>query len=153
VAGDYRPLRTQSVDETHDVADVIEDRIRLDCLRTIASPIATQVGCHSTEPRIRQRLELMPPGIPALGKAVAEDDQRAFTLLGHVQADAVGLDHPVRHLGHRRAHQRCRPTTSVAWLLGRSLERLHQNGADGDRADRRKYAAARKCRALHYVAL
>ena len=84
VAGDYRPLRTQSVNETHDVADIIENRILLYLRRTIASPIATQVGSHRTEPGIRQRLKLMPPGIPALGKAVAQDDKRAFSLLGHV---------------------------------------------------------------------
>src|SRR5580700_9890181 len=85
VAGDHRLLSTQSIDETHDVADVMENRILLHFLRTVASPIAAQVGGHRTEPRFRQRRELMPPGIPALGKAMAEDDERTFTLLGHVQ--------------------------------------------------------------------
>jgi hypothetical protein len=108
VAGDHRLLSAQSTDETHDVADVMENRILLHFLRTVASPIAAQVECHSTEPRLRQRRELMPPGIPALGKAVAEDDERTFTLLGHVQADAVRLNHAMRHLGHRRIHPRCR---------------------------------------------
>src|SRR6202022_3862051 len=73
VAGDHRLLGTQSVDETHDVADVMENRILLHLLRTVASPIAAQVWCCRTEPSLRQRPELMPPGIPAFGKAVAED--------------------------------------------------------------------------------
>src|SRR5262249_46588034 len=100
VAGDHPLPGTQSVDETHDVADVIEYRILLHLLRTVAAPIAAQVGGHRTESSLRQCRELMPPGIPAFRKAVAEDDERALTLLGHVQADAVCLDHPMRHLGH-----------------------------------------------------
>src|SRR6202011_4591646 len=87
MAGDHRLLGTESIDETHDVADVIENRILLHLLRTVAPPIAAQVGGHRPESSLRQRAELMPPGIPAFGKAVAEDDERAFTLLGHMQAD------------------------------------------------------------------
>jgi hypothetical protein len=107
MAGDHRPLGAQSIDETHDVADIMENRILLQFLRTIASSIAAQVGGYCTESSLRQRPQLMPPRIPALGKAVAEDDERAFTQLGHVQADAVCLDHPVRHLGQRGIHPRC----------------------------------------------
>jgi hypothetical protein len=54
------------------------------------------------ETGLRQRPKLMPPGVPAFGKAVAEDDERAFALLGHMQTDTVGLDHAMRHVGHRR---------------------------------------------------
>ena len=49
VAGDHRLLGTQSVDQTHDVADVMKDRIFLRLLRTVASAIATQVRGHRTE--------------------------------------------------------------------------------------------------------
>ena len=76
VAGDHRLLGAQSVDEAHDVAEVMEQRVLLDLLRTVASPVAAQVGRHRMETRVRQRPELMPPGIPALGKAVAENDER-----------------------------------------------------------------------------
>jgi hypothetical protein len=84
VVGDHCLLRTQSVDETHDVVDVVENRILLHLLRTVAPPIAAQVRRHHTEPSLRQCRELMPPGIPALRKAMAEDNERAFTLLGRV---------------------------------------------------------------------
>ena len=40
VACDHCLLGTQSVDETHNVADVIENRIVLHILRTVALPIA-----------------------------------------------------------------------------------------------------------------
>src|SRR5258705_7725116 len=103
-----RLLSTQSIDETHDVADVIENRVFLHVLRTVASPITTQVGRHRTEAGLRECPQLMPPGIPALGKAVAEDDERALTLLAHVQAEAVRSDHPSRPSGLAEIHPGCR---------------------------------------------
>ena len=151
VAGDHRLPGTQSVDETDDVADVMENRIFLHLLRTVAAPIAAQVGGHRAEPGLRQRPELMPPGIPALGKAVAEDDERTFTLLGHVQADAVRLDHPMRHLGHRRIHPGCRLWASPARLGSSGLERPRESGADGERAARPRACRVGKtsCLAWH----
>ena len=59
VARDHCLFGTERIDETHDVADVVEDRILLHLVGTIALPIAAQVGGHSTEPGLRQRLELM----------------------------------------------------------------------------------------------
>ena len=46
-------------------------------------------------------------GLTEAGTLFLARAKRAFTLLGNVQADAVRLDHPVRHLGHRRIHPRC----------------------------------------------
>jgi hypothetical protein len=152
MAGDYSLLGTQSVDETHDVADVMENRILLHLLRTVASPIAAQIWCHRTESSLRQRRELMPPGIPALGKAVAEDDERSFTLLGHMQADAVRLDHAMRHLGHRGIHPRCRLWASPAGLGGSGLKRLRESRADGEHAPRPEHVASGKRRVLHRAA-
>src|SRR5229473_116778 len=142
VAGDHRLLGTQSVDETHDVADVMENRILLHLLRTVASPIAAQVWCHRTESSFRQRRELMPPGIPAFGKAVAEDDERAFTLLSHVQADAVRLDRAMRHLWHRRIHPGCRLRASPAGFGGSGLRQLRESSTDGERAHRPEHVAS-----------
>src|SRR5207302_9947672 len=84
VTGAHRLLSAQGADETHNIADVMDNRILLHLFGTVASPIAAQVGGHRAEPSLRQRPKLMSPGIPALGKAVAEDDERAFTLFGHV---------------------------------------------------------------------
>jgi hypothetical protein len=152
MAGDHRLLSTERIDEAHDVADVIENRIFLHALRTVASPIATQVGSHRTESSLCQRRELMAPGIPAFGKAVAEDDERAFTLLGHMQADAVRLDHPMRHLGHRGIHPRCRFWGSPAGLGGSGLKRLRESRADGERAPHPEHVASGKRCVSHCAA-
>src|SRR5262249_4424789 len=146
VASDYRLFGTESVDQTHYVADVMEQGVFLHLLRTVASPIAAQVGCHRTEPSLRQGPELMPPGIPALGNAMAEEYERAFTLLGDVQADAVRLDHPMRHVGHRRIHPRCRLWASPAGLGGSGLKRLRESRADSERAPRSEHVASGKRR-------
>jgi hypothetical protein len=37
----------------------------------------------------------MPPGVPALWKAMAENDQRPLALLGEVHFNAVGVDESV----------------------------------------------------------
>ena len=94
----------------------------------------------------------MPPGIPALRKAVAEDDERAFTLLGHMQADAVRLDHPMRHLGHRRIHPRCRLGARPAGFGRSGLERLRESRAEGERASRPEHVASGKPCVSHCVA-
>src|SRR5215467_2617453 len=130
MAGDYRLFDTISVEQTHDVADVMEHGVFLDFLGTVASARATQVGRHCAEPCLRECPELMPPGIPALGKAVAEDDEGARALFGHVYSDAVRFDHAMRHLGHRRIHPRWRIRARCAWLGRGGLERLGQGGAD-----------------------
>ena len=44
----------------------------------------------------RQSRELVAPRVPALWKAVAQDDERPFPLLGNVEVDAVRLDHAMR---------------------------------------------------------
>ena len=73
---------------------------------------------------------------------MAEDDERAFTLLGHVQAEAVRLDHAMRHLGHRRIHPRCRLGASPAGFGGSGLERLRESRADSERAHRPEHVAS-----------
>jgi Superinfection immunity protein len=88
VAGDHRLLNSQSVEQTHDIANVMEYGVLLHLLRSVASAIAMEVGRHRAEPALRERPKLMPPRIPALGKAVAEDDRAA--------TDMSGLQ-PLRH--------------------------------------------------------
>ena len=152
MTGDHRLLSAQGADETHNIADVMDNRVLLHLLGTVAPPITAQVGSHRAEPSLRQRPELMTPGIPALGKAMAEDDERAFTLFGHVQADAVRLDHAMRHLGHRRIHPGCGLWTSPVGLGGSAVERLRESGTDGERARSREHVASGKCRVSHCVA-
>src|ERR1700733_11630095 len=94
----------------------------------------------------------MAPGIPALGKAVAEDDERAFALLGHMQANAVRLDHPMRDLRHRQVPPGCRLWACPAGFGRSSLERRREGRTDGKCADRREHVASGKRRVLHGVA-
>jgi hypothetical protein len=52
------------------------------------------------EPSLGQRHELMPPRIPKLRKAVAQQDERTLAGFGDVHRDAVRLQGAVRYLGH-----------------------------------------------------
>jgi hypothetical protein len=60
------------------------------------------------EAGLGQRWELMAPGIPALRKTVAEDDERAYAQLSDVYANAIGLDHTVLHLAHHNLRDNLR---------------------------------------------
>jgi hypothetical protein len=50
----------------------------------------------------RQYRYLISPGIPTLGKAVTEQDQRATALLGDVYLKPIGIDNPVADRGRSR---------------------------------------------------
>ena len=77
------------------------ERVLVDRLGAVRPAIAAHVGRHGVEPSFGQRHELMPPRIPKLRKAVAQQDERTLALLGQVHADAVGLDRAVPQPGHR----------------------------------------------------
>jgi hypothetical protein len=53
--------------------------------------ISRTVG-RSKRPRRRERAQLMPPGIPAFGKVVAQHDRRPGPILRYKHADAIGFD-------------------------------------------------------------
>jgi hypothetical protein len=57
---------------------------------------------------IGERWYLMPPRIPALWEAMAEDDQGPLALLGKVHLNAVGVDESVFYCGHRVSLEACR---------------------------------------------
>src|ERR1700761_5461235 len=61
VAGNHRLLLAERVEETHDVTDVMEDRVLLHLLGTVASPVAAQIESYRTETGIRERGQLVPP--------------------------------------------------------------------------------------------
>ena len=101
--GDDRLFFTERVEEADDIAGQMKQRVLVDRLRPVGLAIAAHIGRHRVEPGRRQRGQLMPPGVPALGKTVAHDDERAFTLLGDVHANAVRLDIPMSDLA--RCHR------------------------------------------------
>ena len=69
-------LGAQGVEQTHHVADQMEERVLVDRLRPIGPAVAAHVGRHGAESGLGERAELMAPGIPGFGKTVAEQDQR-----------------------------------------------------------------------------
>jgi hypothetical protein len=68
-------------------------------LRRVGPAEGAQVGGDRTEPGRGQRRQLVPPRVPGLGEALAQDHQRPRALLGDVNADAVRLDDAVRRPG------------------------------------------------------
>ena len=98
VARDHRRRLAEGVEEADDIADQMEQRVVLDRLRHRGLTVAALVGRDGVIAGLRQRDQLMAPRIPGLGEAVAEDDQRPLARLGHVHAQAVGLDESVGDL-------------------------------------------------------
>jgi hypothetical protein len=100
MADDHGGLSAERVEQAHHVADQVEDGVLVDRLRPIALAVAAHVGRDRMEARGGKRAELMAPGIPGFGKAVAQENQRSLALFGDVEANAVGLDHALRYLIH-----------------------------------------------------
>src|SRR5208337_5119949 len=102
MADDRGPLLPERVDDADHVADEVQERIFLDLFRPIRLAIAAHVRRDRMVAGFRERLQLPSPGIPGFGKAVAEDDERAFARLGEMDADSIRLDRPMCDLGHLR---------------------------------------------------
>jgi hypothetical protein len=131
----------------------MQDRVFLEFLRAIAAPIAAQVGRYGAEAGLRQSAELMAPGIPAFGEAVAKDDERTFALFGHVQADSVRVDHAMRDIRRRRLRPKRRLLPASAEFSGSRFERFRKSRADGKRASRAEDVASGQCRVSHVSSL
>ena len=110
MADDRGPLLPERVDDADHVADEMKERVFLDLLRPIRLAIAAHVRRDRMVAGFRKRLQLPSPGIPGFGKAVAEDDERAFARLGEMDADFVCLDRPMCDFGHLRASSGRLPT-------------------------------------------
>jgi hypothetical protein len=83
------------MDESNHITGQLENVVCLDGLRPIGLAVATLIRSHHAESRISERWYLMPPRIPALWEAMAEEDQRPLALLGEVHLNAVGVDESV----------------------------------------------------------
>ncbi len=94
---------SSDVEETDDVSDEVELRVRLDRFGGVGLAVPSLVGRDDVVAGIGQRAELVAPRVPALGESVAQHDERAVgrARLGDVHADAVGVDEAVGDVGHR----------------------------------------------------
>src|SRR5258707_10629167 len=96
VAGDHRLSGAERIKESHHVTDEMQQGVLVDRLRSVGPTVTAHVGSDGVESGCRQRRELVAPRIPALRKAVAQDDERPFPLLSKVEVDAVRLDNAMR---------------------------------------------------------
>jgi hypothetical protein len=98
VPDDHGPLRADGVEHAQRVAHEVQDRVPLDGLRRVAAAVPPLVRGNGVEARRRERDELVPPRVPALGEPVEQQHGRPGAGLGEVQADPFDLDVPVGDL-------------------------------------------------------
>jgi hypothetical protein len=105
VADDDGPIRAQRRDQPGNVGGQVLDRVGIDGVRLVAAAITAHVRRGHPVARLRQCRNLMAPRIPALGKAVDQDDQRSVSRQRHAQPDAAGVDDlQIRFHAIRRAY-------------------------------------------------
>ena len=102
VADDRGALDAERVEQPDQVADQVELGVLPDLGGHVGLPVAALVGRDRVEAGLPQGDELVAPRVPALGKAVAQDDRTAVvgSRLGDVHGDAVGRDAPVPDVVH-----------------------------------------------------
>lgn len=92
----------KGVEKAHHVADQMKKRVLVDRFGPIALAVAPHVGGDCAKARRRKRAQLMAPGIPGFGKAVAQKHRGPIPVLRDVEADAVGLNHSLCRFAHDR---------------------------------------------------
>jgi hypothetical protein len=85
VADDDRLALAERADHSDDVADHVDEGVGVGGLRCGGAAVAAHIHGHRPESGCGDDGELIAPGVPGLGEAVAEDDQRPF-------ADGYGVD-------------------------------------------------------------
>src|SRR5207237_10928931 len=100
LADDERGFGLKRVEQADEVADQVEDRVLIERLRPVARAVAAHVGRYGMKTGCCERTYLVAPGIPGFRKAVAEQHQRPFALLGNVEMDAVCLNQSLRWFAH-----------------------------------------------------
>ena len=100
VADNDRGRLSQGIEYAHHVADEVEQGVLVHSLRLFRQAIASHVGGDRPEARVAKRLQLVPPRIPGLRKAMTEQNERTSALFGDVHLDAVGRDRTMSQFGH-----------------------------------------------------
>ena len=144
VAGDHRRLDAEAVDQPDDIADEVQDVVRLDRGGRVGLPVAALVGRDDAKACRRERGNLMPPRVPRLGPSVAQHDQRTRALLDVMHPDAIGVDEFVLKFRHRKTS--C-PGHGLRMLelfdflghFGDCFEQIGDQSVVGDRENRRLF--------------
>jgi hypothetical protein len=92
VADDSGLLRPELVDECDDVADEVEYRILVDRIGAVGGAVAALVRRDYAVSSSRERVNLVPPGVPGLRPAVQEQDEGPIALLGDVHGESIEPD-------------------------------------------------------------
>src|SRR3979490_125260 len=110
-------LLAKRTDETDHVADDVEYAVRRDFARRVGASIAAHVGRDRVISGGGERRQLIAPGIPPLRKTVAQENKRSRSLLGEVNADAVGPYIALLKIFHRHM-------LSGGWPIGTVRRRI-----------------------------
>src|SRR6266852_6912859 len=80
------------MDECDDVADEVEYRILVNGIRAVGGAVAALVRRDYAVSSGRERVDLVPPGVPGLRPAVQEQDKGPLAMLGDVHVDSIERD-------------------------------------------------------------
>ncbi len=86
------PIVTERAGKPGDIVRQFDDVVGFNLRRPVAASITALVWRGHLEPGGDQRINLMPPQVPALREAVQENDQRAIAFDDGAQADAIRFD-------------------------------------------------------------
>jgi hypothetical protein len=92
MADDYELFMTKGISEPDDIIGQFNDVIGLDWFRLIATTVAPLVWDGDLEPSFHQRINLVAPQVPALRKAVQENDQGPLAFNHGAQSDTIRFD-------------------------------------------------------------
>ena len=106
VADNHKPLVVQGVGNTDHILGQLDDIIRLNGLGPVAAAIAALVRHRNLKAGLDQRVDLVPPQIPALREAVEKNHQRPRALNHGPQPDTVCLNQLKIPFLHRPAPSR-----------------------------------------------
>jgi hypothetical protein len=101
VAHDRRRIDSQTVDQTDDITNQVQDVVGLDRLGFVGLAKAALIGRDDAETRRRKRGYLMAVRVLGFGPSMAQHHQPPGALLYIMHPDAVGGHEFVLQLGHR----------------------------------------------------
>src|ERR1700722_12138659 len=104
VTGHHRGVGAALVDETADVVGQLADVVGGDAPPLPRKVVGPRVRCDEADPRLRERLDLLPPGVPELGEPVQQDDERSLAGLDVVQPLVAYLGVTLTKITGQRGH-------------------------------------------------
>src|SRR5205807_10382686 len=100
VADDDCRRLAQGVEEPDEIADQVEQCVLIDRLRAVGATVAPLVGRHRVVAGLAEGAKLVPPRVPGLRPAVAQQHERPCTVFGDVHSNAIGFNDPVHGPAH-----------------------------------------------------